>query len=505
MKRIHLLCLMFFILLTYLLYKPSLNLDFYWDDYFCIKINSHLDDYKNIFRAFYDQRITNGDYVSLSEAAYRPLRTIYFILVCNIFGKNPLVFHFLSILLHLGVFFLLFKLLLRINYSNATIAFLFSCLFFFHPLHLENINFIGSSCDIFGAFFFLLVFNLILNSEKPVNPEKTLLLFVLLYLSVLSKEIFITTPFILTVLFFNNKFISRKYLILFNVISLIYLLQRYMSVPSITYTDLKLNLFYSIKYCFMTFFEYLKLTICPFDLLQIYPMPSINETNMTFNVLTGIFIIFIIGLIALRKYQLLLGLMIVIISCAPILNIIPLSSFVGNRLFYFPMLILIIIIYKNIPENILKSKSKILSGFLILLNLYSYGFALIESYKWNHVEKLFQASWYSSKHETALWNMSIIMMQKKQYREILDFYSANEINIPENNLPYYYMLLCKAAGYLGLEKDFLLFYNLMKESNVGKYGGEYLTQDVVQDFKRTVNSFNFDGAKKVVCDININK
>ena len=112
------------------LYFRTLFFDFtYLDDQALILDKLHfLKNISNIFAAF-----KQNVFYSASNAYYRPLLTISFMLDAHIGGASPMIYHFTNILIHAAVSCLVFVLLARLGYQRTT-AFFFSLIFAVHPV-----------------------------------------------------------------------------------------------------------------------------------------------------------------------------------------------------------------------------------------------------------------------------------------------------------------------------------------------------------------------------------
>jgi protein O-mannosyl-transferase len=127
---------------------------------------------------------------------YTPLTQLFYGIEFKIFGQNPFIFHLNNLLLHLAVTLLIFLLAEKagINVNAAGIA---ALLFGLHPMHVESVAWITERKDVLYAFFYLL--SLWYYWEYIKQPKRNVYLLSLGFgfLSVLSKPMALSLPWIL--------------------------------------------------------------------------------------------------------------------------------------------------------------------------------------------------------------------------------------------------------------------------------------------------------------------
>lgn len=139
--------LLYILLLSFaflLVYSQSLFNFFAQDDFIFIQNfsqNSILVDLKNVFGL---PTVTH----------WRPFHNLYFFISGNIFGKEYIGYHFLTIALHLGGSFFIYKIIFRAtnNYKAAVSG---GILYSVHPAHFVSLFWISGGATIIG--FLLLV------------------------------------------------------------------------------------------------------------------------------------------------------------------------------------------------------------------------------------------------------------------------------------------------------------------------------------------------------------
>ncbi len=141
---------------------------------------------------------------------YRPLITMLLKLVYPFFGLDPVTYHFLSILAHLGSSFAVFLIVQKISKSISA-SFGASILFLIHPIHAENVLWFSGYSSLLSGMLYLFSFYLFLLSYhaagriyKYIYYSASLVLFIG---SLLSYELSVTVPL---VIFFYSYLITPK-------------------------------------------------------------------------------------------------------------------------------------------------------------------------------------------------------------------------------------------------------------------------------------------------------
>lgn len=137
-------------LLTFVLYANTLGHEFALDDGIVIKENKHVKQgisgipdlfSKHSFHGFFKK---SGKEKVVAGGRYRPMTLAFFACIYEIFGEDPAIFHFFSILVYalLGIviYLVLKQLFQKILPDLATpFAFFTAALFISHPVHTECI------------------------------------------------------------------------------------------------------------------------------------------------------------------------------------------------------------------------------------------------------------------------------------------------------------------------------------------------------------------------------
>ena len=165
---------------------------------------------------------------------WHPLTWLSHMADCQLFGVHPAGHHLVNLTLHLANCFLLFGLLRRLTRAVWPSA-LVAALFALHPLHVESVAWVAERKDVLSAFFFLLTLRAyvryaeragvsdqwsVIRNQKcragasdnrpratdhrsPITDHRLLFYLLSLFLfalSLMSKPMLVTLPFVLLLL-----------------------------------------------------------------------------------------------------------------------------------------------------------------------------------------------------------------------------------------------------------------------------------------------------------------
>ena len=193
------------IMITAVVYAPSLKNDFVWDDYIVIVDNTFIKSWENfptIFSKAYltpVEVLTSGGLTGSGETTYRPVVTISYFFDYWIWKLNPFGYHFSNILLHLANVILLY-LFVYLLVKNKYIALLSALIFALHPVNTEAVDVISFRKDLFVFLFLISSFILFIKHDSFRGIKKNLCIISsvsLFLLALFSKENAIMFPILL--------------------------------------------------------------------------------------------------------------------------------------------------------------------------------------------------------------------------------------------------------------------------------------------------------------------
>ncbi len=131
---------------------------------------------------------------------WHPLTWLSHMIDCQVYGlKYPGGHHVTSMLFHLANTALLYLLLSSMT-GAAWRSALVAALFALHPLHVESVAWISERKDLLSAFFGLLAIGAYVRFARRGGAGWYVLMTVLFLLSLMSKQMLVTLPFVLLLL-----------------------------------------------------------------------------------------------------------------------------------------------------------------------------------------------------------------------------------------------------------------------------------------------------------------
>lgn len=195
------------------IYSNSLDNGFHFDDKHHIIDNKYLRSLNNIPLFFVDINTFSGTY---QTDHYRPLILISYTINYYFNRLNPVGYHLVNLLFHVGTAFSVFLIVQAMLNRKAFFAAMASGLIFaVHPFNSEGVNYITARSSVMSTFFYLLSFYCWVRyrghgargTEHGSQPSTSISTFTSAYfyiasllaylLGLLTKETLITLPIIL--------------------------------------------------------------------------------------------------------------------------------------------------------------------------------------------------------------------------------------------------------------------------------------------------------------------
>ncbi|HEX4641918.1 MAG TPA: tetratricopeptide repeat protein [Candidatus Acidoferrales bacterium] len=190
------------LLLTAAIYLQDLRYDFVIDDVQLDLLNQTGLSWHNLKMIFTkDIFFVEGPRVPDVMAAlhYRPIFTLWMMINQTLFSSVIPWWHLTSLLLHLCVVFLVYKLgvkLLKDSWAAALAALLFA----FHPIHVESVSYVSASTDLLVTLFLIVSFLCYSRfREENASPGYLAIAVLAAALAMLSKETAAMYPWLLVV------------------------------------------------------------------------------------------------------------------------------------------------------------------------------------------------------------------------------------------------------------------------------------------------------------------
>lgn len=182
-------------IIGFIVYFNALFNGFVWDDVSYILINP-VEHTMNLIGLFGPNYFNSAGY-------YRPVPALYFSLLYNLFHTTSFFYHFSQLAIHIVDTSLLFILFTR--FFKKPVAFILSLIFLVHPMNIESVSYISASEDIF---FFFGISALLLSFKSAIQLSRLLLIFLLLFFALLTKETGII--FLFLVLFIRFLYVEKN-------------------------------------------------------------------------------------------------------------------------------------------------------------------------------------------------------------------------------------------------------------------------------------------------------
>ena len=364
-KLHHLLYISLILIISIAIYSNTLKNGFVYDDRFTIVENIFIKDWKNLPELF------SKTYFSRSgEETYRPIVTLTYFLDYSLWGLKPFGYHLTNILLHSANVVLVYLFALSLFPLNKGgqgvvrwIAFLTALLFSIHPIQAEAVNAISFREDLLAVFFLLPSFILYIKLKaqrlkfKAFSFQLSAISYVLYLLALLSKEMAVTFPLLLTG--YHLCFTQDKNLIshrgteaqrtttpFFNhisgyvVVTLIYLFL-YLVPFSNPKPEIRLHPDFLTRLLTLPkiIVQYLWLIIAPYELNAEHIVrfsKSLIEPSTLFSILILIGLGIGVSLLAKNYKRDVFGMWWFFVSLLPVINIIPIGNIMAERYLYLP-------------------------------------------------------------------------------------------------------------------------------------------------------------------------
>src|SRR5438552_7077792 len=178
----------FLIAATLIAYLPAIRAGFIWDDPDYVINNSNLRSLPGLFDTWFHP---------LSLPQYYPLVHTTFWIEYHLWGLEPIGYHLVNVLLHIGSALLIWLILNKLEVSGAYLA---ACVFALHPVMVESVAWITERKNVLSCVFYVAAayvylfkthFGLI---NRPASWLAYILSLVLFLCALFSKTVTATLP-----------------------------------------------------------------------------------------------------------------------------------------------------------------------------------------------------------------------------------------------------------------------------------------------------------------------
>jgi tetratricopeptide (TPR) repeat protein len=327
--------------ITFFAFWPSLSNGFTnWDDEGYVVDNPDIKGctLHNAAKLFSSVYVSN----------YQPLTMLSYMAEYRFFQLNPVVYHWTNLLLHIINCLLVFALIYGLSGKQLT-GLLVALMFAVHPLRVESVAWIAERKDVLSAFFYFLSLLSYLRYVKKADRKFYGFCLLSLVLSLLSKPIAISQPFVLILIdYLHDRKIDKKNLLekapffavaaLFAVITI---LTQKGPGPIPEYSTLSPLTRVCAPFYGMVF--YVVKSIIPIHLSAFYPFPARIDGSMNIMLFASFFLAMGVAVAIYRNRgrfrKLVFGSLFFLITALPMLQIVRVGdAIVAERYTYIPML-----------------------------------------------------------------------------------------------------------------------------------------------------------------------
>ncbi len=419
--------LVFFAVLIGIVYFNSLFGGFVSDDVPVIKDSKTIGDASQIF---------NDPFVFM--------RTLFYFIIYSLFGKNPLPYHVMNILFHLGTTILLFTI---VSLSlNVPVAFITSTLFAIHPILSEPVSWISGGTYPQQSFFVLsslLTLILFLRTKNKTYYGVSIFFNII---ALLSADKAMVLPLLFTVYLYVFTDIKKtwKLLIPYYGLTFIWVAHYAMRIPariaSVQHEQFRSEIdFNPLQQIPVAISSYLELMVWP-DKLSIYHSDFIMST-FVFIMRLSLFVGYMAAMIYtfFKKRIVFFGLAFFIVALLPTLSPLGISSLLAERYAYlgsagifFVVGYILWLITKN-----KKYETAVYLIFMVVIGAYCIR-TIMRNFDWRNEDSLWIATGKTAVYDpVSHMNLGDMHRRHKNYQmSELEFKKALQLS-PNNAYAHY--------------------------------------------------------------------
>ncbi len=344
---IHLILVILIVLISFLIFYRTTGYDFVADDWQLIYYKyNFMQDWGNL-KSIISKPFPAQTYEPIPF--YRPMITLVNFLNLHILGKKTFAFHIVNLGFHILNALLLYFLIFLL-FKRPLLSFLSALFFSAHPIHTNSVVWVSGRTDVVACLFVLLTLILFLKRKDHSGISRAVLFWAGLFtysLALLSKELALALPLFLFVWdHLSEREPLRKKIIPyipFVVVTIIYITLRVVVIGSLGTGDpyTSANLFQRFLTAFAIYFYYFKKLLFPVYLN--FSPRVLTITSLLSLKFWGALIFFAVVLslgLTLRKVskEISFGILWILITLVPVLNLVPLYASVKEWWAYIPSL-----------------------------------------------------------------------------------------------------------------------------------------------------------------------
>ena len=504
MNRKHVyLIIICFIVVSGISFSPIAGNEFIsFDDNLYLTENNHIQtglSFENIKWAWTAVVVSN----------WHPLTLLSHMLDWSLFGNHAGGHHLVSLFWHIGTVILLFLFLYKTTHNIWPSAFA-AAFFALHPLRVESVAWASERKDVLSLFFGMASIYAYAFYAEKTKVSRYCLCLVFFLLSLMSKPMLVTLPFVLLLLDYwplgrwqtqdNSlkpaaKLVLEKIpFILISIVSSIITLWAQNKSGALVKTD---SIPFDARFsnAIFSYFAYLEKIFWPANLAVYYPYEMSLPLWKVMS--AGLIITFltVAVLYSLRKIPFLfVGWLWYLGTLIPVIGLIQVGSqAMADRYTYLPSIGISIILAwgtahliknKNIRRKVVLPTAIALLAVLMILTFQQCGY-------WKNSVMLFRHALNVTKNNDKMHhNLGTHFYKEGKFREALDQFShAIKINSNYLSLNSRGVIYARAGMYQQALSDFNKSISLMP-NNVNAHYNRGLTYDKIEKYQLAIGDFN---------------
>jgi protein O-mannosyl-transferase len=339
------LCVLLFAI-TWIVFGQTFHHEFVnYDDPLYVYDNAHV-------RAGLSWHGIGWAFTHIHSQNWHPLTTISHMLDCQVFGLNAGAHHLVNVFWHSIAAVMLFIVLTQMTGSIWPSAFV-ATVFAIHPLRVESVAWIAERKDVLSGAFFMVTLFAYFNWTRRPTLGRYLMLSIPFACGLMSKPMVVTTPFVLLLLDYwpLNRFgkstlakllVEKIPLFALSAGSVFATLwAQNFALGSTQFLPLK----WRITNAIFSYFEYVRQTFCPIDLIPFYIHPE-NRLALWKLLLATVVLIALTAIAFVRRSKnpyLLVGWLWYLVMLVPVIGIVQVGlQGHADRYTYLPQIGLVI-------------------------------------------------------------------------------------------------------------------------------------------------------------------
>ena len=169
---------------------------------------------------------------------WRPMHNLYFLIAGNIFGKNYIGYHVLTLILHILTSFFVYKTVQNLTKSSKA-ALISGLIYGIHPAHFVSLFWISGGTTLIGFFFLITsIYNYLTDKKKT-----SLILYILALLASEAMIVGVVLLYCINTLKQKGVNVSRIFLIQVTIVSLMFgIIRLLLLTPETTFETYQVQL-----------------------------------------------------------------------------------------------------------------------------------------------------------------------------------------------------------------------------------------------------------------------